>query len=91
MARWDAGAKPPSRGRRCSAHAKHSGEQCQNFAIVGGTVCMNHGGATPQVRGKANERIRIARDLACEELTAQLRRHVVEPRETVAATRDLVR
>ena len=41
---------------RCRAHTS-SGKPCKRWAIVGGFVCMTHGGTAPQVRRKANERI----------------------------------
>lgn len=76
---------------QCTARAKSTGERCRCSAIRGGTVCHKHGGGAPQVRAKARQRIAEARDLACERLVQQLERDVVEPRETVAATRDLSR
>jgi hypothetical protein len=42
---------------RCTATSSQSGERCQKRPIVGGTVCYTHGGATPQVRAKAAERV----------------------------------
>lgn len=42
---------------QCSATAKRTGRQCEQDAIRGGTVCWKHGGAAPQVRRKADERI----------------------------------
>lgn len=46
--------------RRCSAHRKN-GEPCRAWAINGGRVCRMHGGAAPQVRRKAGERLVMAR------------------------------
>ena len=43
--------------RRCTAKSRRSGKQCKNAAILGGRVCRFHGGAAPQVRRKANERL----------------------------------
>lgn len=43
---------------RCSATAKRTGRQCEQYAINGGTVCHKHGGAAPQVKAKAEERIK---------------------------------
>ena len=43
--------------RRCTAKSRRSGNQCKNAAILGGRVCRFHGGAAPQVRRKANERL----------------------------------
>jgi hypothetical protein len=44
--------------RQCSATAKATKARCRRSAIMGGTVCMKHGGSAPQVREKANERLR---------------------------------
>ncbi len=46
--------------RKCHAHRK-DGQPCRNYAIVGGRVCRSHGGAAPQVRRKADERVIMAR------------------------------
>lgn len=42
--------------RLCTAHTT-AGNPCQAAPIVGGSVCWHHGGASPQVRAKANERL----------------------------------
>jgi hypothetical protein len=44
-------------GPRCHARAVSTGERCGNPAIPGGTVCKYHGGASPQVRAKAQLRL----------------------------------
>lgn len=46
----------PDDPRACKT-VKKNGERCKRHAIRGGTVCMTHGGASPQVRFKANERL----------------------------------
>jgi hypothetical protein len=46
--------------RRCRAH-RRDGQPCGNYAINGGRVCHKHGGAAPQVRAKADERLLMAR------------------------------
>ena len=33
----------------CTAHSSRTGQPCRANAIVGGTVCVTHGGAAPQV------------------------------------------
>jgi hypothetical protein len=61
-------AKPPAVGiagvpgsknpeRRCTATSAASGERCKRAAIKGGFVCTSHGGASPQARKKAKERL----------------------------------
>lgn len=64
--------------QQCTATAKSTGERCENPPIKGGTVCHQHGGAAPQVKEKAQERLNqmadevtadmqsIAQDLASE-------------------------
>ncbi len=49
--------RDPMAVRRCSARARSTGEQCRQPAIRGGTVCRYHGGAAPQVRRSAKQRL----------------------------------
>lgn len=46
-----------SKDRRCSARSKRTGQPCQRRPILGGTVCIMHGGKSPQVKAKAAERL----------------------------------
>lgn len=46
--------------RRCRAHRK-DGQPCRAWAIRGGYVCRKHGGAAPQVRAKAEQRLLAAK------------------------------
>jgi hypothetical protein len=50
--------------RRCRAHSTRSGERCKKAAILGGTVCATHGGSAPQVRARADERLRALQPAA---------------------------
>ena len=43
---------------RCGAKSKRTGQPCQRWAILGGTVCIMHGGKAPQVIAAAEERVR---------------------------------
>src|SRR5207253_478542 len=43
--------------QKCSATAKSTGRACQRWAIAGGTVCIKHGGAAPQVKAAAEKRL----------------------------------
>lgn len=57
---------------RCSATTT-AGNPCRRWAIAGGTVCPKHGGAAPQVRQKAAERVLEMR------LNGELRRRGWQP------------
>jgi len=47
---------PDPMERRCTA-TNRQGHRCGKWAILGGNVCRNHGGAAPQVMLKAKERL----------------------------------
>ena len=53
---------------QCTATAKSTGERCQRPAIKGSNVCYQHGGAAPQVKQKAQERL----DRMADEVTADV-------------------
>jgi hypothetical protein len=60
--------------RRCTARSKQTGQRCGHLAIRGGNVCRHHGGAAPQVKEAARERLRAMiypALTAYEELLAQ--------------------
>lgn len=74
---------------QCTATAKSTGEQCQRAAIKGSTVCHVHGGAAPQVKEKAQERL----DRMADEVTAEVQTiiedlvelyHDADPEEKIA-------
>jgi hypothetical protein len=61
-----------SERRRCAAHSSRTGLPCRLPPILGGTVCIVHGGRAPQVKRKALERMRelvnptrLLEELAC--------------------------
>ena len=58
--------------RQCKAHRKN-GNRCQRAAILGGVVCIMHGGMAPQVRLAAQERLQSFVDPALDELQKLLR------------------
>lgn len=64
---------------QCTAHSKQSGNRCKNAPIPGGRVCRFHGGAAPQVKAKAAERLKELRDLAVEIMLERF----IEERDTV--------
>lgn len=47
----------PATTEKCTATIRETGERCTRWPIRGGTVCMAHGGAAPQVRDAANRRL----------------------------------
>ena len=42
---------------RCTAKSKTTGAQCKNLPIVGGTVCVSHGGSIPAVKAAAQRKM----------------------------------
>lgn len=70
------GSKNPE--RRCTATVRSTGERCKRAAIKGGTVCTSHGGAAPQVRKKARDRLLELVDPAINELAKLLNRDDVD-------------
>lgn len=62
------------RGQRCSATSKRTGKPCPMPAISGATVCRMHGGAAPQVKAKAAERLMALQPKAIQTLDALLGR-----------------
>jgi hypothetical protein len=48
--------KKPRPRRQCTA-TNRQGNRCGKPPILGASVCKNHGGASPQVRRKAKERL----------------------------------
>lgn len=43
--------------RRCTATARTTGERCTQFAVPGAKVCHWHGGGSPAVRAKGQQRL----------------------------------
>lgn len=46
---------------RCIAKSKQTMKQCKNKAIIGGTTCRFHGGASPKVAANAAVRAEVMR------------------------------
>lgn len=72
---------------QCTATSSQSGKPCRAPAIRGGTVCVTHGGAAPQVREKARQRLLEAVDPLMAELI-RLALHGDSEQVRVAATKD---
>ena len=77
------------RAPRCSAHSKQTHLPCRQPAIPGGTVCRYHGGAAPQVKLKAEERLKLLIDPAISRL-AQLVDQTEFPSVAIAAVKDVL-
>ena len=75
--------------RQCTASAKSTGKRCVRAPIAGSTVCRVHGGAAPQVRAKARERLLALVDPALCELDKLLRKAKMEP-VRMAAVKDIL-
>ena len=73
---------PPK--RQCTSKAKGTGTRCKRSPVPGAEVCVVHGGAAPQVRAKAAERLLTAR------IRGELAKAEIEPiTDPAAAYADL--
>lgn len=61
-------AHPVEEKPQCTARSKQSGVRCKKPPILGGTVCRMHGGAAPQVKAAALERLHAYQDRAIDRL-----------------------
>lgn len=60
--------------RRCKAHKSDgSGERCSKPAMLGQSVCRAHGGASPQAKKSARERLEALVDPAISTLSTVIR------------------
>lgn len=78
---------PDDRMGRCRAHSKQTGALCRQYAIPGGTVCRYHGGAAPQVKMAADERLKALEIPALVRLE-QLMLQEEFPSVAIAAVKD---
>lgn len=74
--------------RRCSAHNRF-GEACRQRPIIGGAVCVAHGGRAPQVRKAARERLAAMVDPCLTELF-RIALHGESDAVKLAAIKDLL-
>lgn len=74
---------------KCSAK-RQNGTACKNAPIHGGNVCRMHGGGAPQVKRKAEERIRDAADPAAAKIVQLMQNPKVPYVVQLAAARDLL-
>ena len=77
----------PMRGR-CTA-TNRQGKRCGRWPIQGGFVCRLHGGAAPQVKAKALERLMLMQDMAITRL-GQLALDEKFPSTSYQAVRDVL-
>lgn len=75
---------------QCKAHRKSDGQRCGNAAMLGQNICRMHGGAAPQSKKKAQERILAAADAAAAHLVALMKDPAVPYTVQLAAARDLL-
>ena len=80
--------KPRSMAETCKARNRQ-GRRCQRWPIKGATVCRLHGGAAPQVRQAAIERLRALQPKALLVLEDLLERDEY-PTVQMAAVRDVL-
>lgn len=73
---------------QCSAHRK-TGDRCKKLAIKGGTVCRVHGGAAPQVKQKAQERLAAMVPAALQRLS-ELMQQKRDMKVALGATKDVL-
>jgi hypothetical protein len=73
----------------CTAR-RRNGEPCRNWAMLGTNVCRMHGGAAPQVRRRAQQRILEASDKAAARLVELMQDAKVPYAVQLAAARDLL-
>jgi hypothetical protein len=72
----------------CKAHNRQ-GQRCKRTPIRGGVVCYYHGGAAPQVKASARERLMALQPLAIQTLHNLLHRDEF-PTVQLGASKDIL-
>ena len=72
----------------CKAHNRQ-GQRCKRTPIRGGVVCYYHGGAAPQVKASARERLMALQPLAIQTLANLLARDEF-PTVQLGASKDIL-
>ena len=78
----------PGEPMRCKAHNR-KGMQCRRTPIPGGVVCRYHGGAAPQVKAAALERLMAYQDRAINRLFGLVEQQAY-PSTAYQAVRDVL-
>ena len=73
----------PTEEERCTATSKQNARRCLRYHAAGMTVCYYHGGAAPQTKAKADERLAVMADRALELLADEM--------EIATSSRDRIR
>jgi len=76
--------------QRCKARSKTHGGQCKQPAVLGAVVCHYHGGAAPQVKAAALERLMALQHPAIDTLEYLMDQRSTFPSTAYAAARDVL-
>ncbi|KQQ43080.1 hypothetical protein [Nocardioides sp. Leaf307] len=79
----------PPTAVRCEGHYK-TGLPCRREAVLGSTVCKNHGGAAPQVRAAAAARIGNAADEMVKGLLTMFTDPDTDARDKIKIAQDML-
>ncbi len=84
------GTVDPKGPARCRATSKTHGGQCKQPPIPGGTVCHYHGGAAPQVKLKAEQRLARLEVPAIDTMAYLMEQAHAYPSTAYQAARDVL-